>query len=139
MPAKPIHKVLLIDDDSDDAIIFEDALKAIDPSIEYKHISSLTDHPLTENDIPDIAFIDINMPGVNGYESASLLRLQNHCFPIVMYSTSSRQENIMDAFSSGANFYLCKPTTFRKLVAHLQTLLRWDWDAILDNREAVLV
>lgn len=58
---------------------------------------------------PDMVFLDINMPGVNGFDVLEELKnLDSDAF-IVMVSTESHKENILNAVSNGAVGFLTKP------------------------------
>jgi DNA-binding NarL/FixJ family response regulator len=123
-----IRKVLLIDDDLDDFLIFEAAIKEVDPSIEVSHISALDEVTRDGNcTIPDILFLDINMPDQNGFEWLKCIRERGYDFPIVMYSTASNPAYVEKAYQQGADVYFPKPESFKKLQESLYKLLQFNW------------
>ena len=73
-------------------------------------------------DKPDVIFLDINMPIMNGWEC--LKKLKDHsayrAIPAVMYSTSSAKKDIDLAYRLGALLFLTKPEDFRELCKILQ-------------------
>jgi CheY-like chemotaxis protein len=84
-------RILYIDDDPDEVLIFCDAIAEIDASIEC---SGLTDSKqgldeLEFNPAPDIIFLDFNMPGLTGEDCLLKIRSFDHLknVPVVIYST----------------------------------------------------
>lgn len=82
---------------------------------------------------PDLILLDLNLPRVTGREvlqcvrSHPLLRL----VPVVVLSTSNRQEDVQALYDSGANTYLVKPQDFNRFVDLLHTLQRYWLDLAL--------
>lgn len=128
-PETTIRKVLLIDDDEDDFLMFEDAVKNIDPAIEVSYIARANAVPPAESyEVPDILFLDINMPDRNGFEWLRCIRQRGYNFPIVMYSTASNQAYVKRAFDEGADLYFPKPDSIMRLQDSLQQLLTMNWE-----------
>lgn len=124
----PIRKVILIDDDPDDFAMFAEALKQVDPAIEVFHISGLKDLPAEGAcNIPDLLFLDINMPDQNGFEWLAGIRGKGYRIPIVMYSTASNPAYVQKAYNEGATVYFPKPESYKVLKDSLQHLLAFDW------------
>jgi DNA-binding NarL/FixJ family response regulator len=67
--------------------------------------------------VPDILFLDINMPRKNGqeclYEIKRSEKLQN--IQVVMFSTTNSWDTINQLFKSGAHVYVHKPSDFSQL------------------------
>ena len=124
----PIKKVLLVDDDEDDFAFFEEALKQVDPSIRVCHLSSAREVP-SDNEfrLPDLLFLDINMPDKNGFEWLKEIRCRGYVFPVIMYSTASNSAYVQKAYQEGASLYFPKPESFNTLLAALKSLLNFDW------------
>jgi DNA-binding NarL/FixJ family response regulator len=124
----PIRKVLLIDDDTDDFMFFEDALKKIDPTINVSHIASMNHVPAEGNCVePDLLFLDINMPDRNGFEWLRHIREKGYRFPVIMYSTASNPAFVEKAYKEGANVYFPKPDSINTLEKSLYRLLGLNW------------
>lgn len=79
----------------------------------------------SDNYLPDIIFLDINMPGKNGLECLKELRQEGRFneIMIVIYSTSGAESDIREAYRYGANNYLKKPGDFAELKASLAHVL----------------
>ncbi|MES1249255.1 MAG: response regulator [Chitinophaga rupis] len=113
--------VLLIDDDREDAEIFAAALteSGIGTSLDYYEDGTAAMERLMGSitEVPDIIFLDINMPSINGWECLreikKLAGLQS--IPIVMYSTFNLQQEGINAKDVGAAAFFTKPDNFREL------------------------
>jgi CheY-like chemotaxis protein len=130
-------RFLLADDDGDDAELFCEALIQIDAGIECRMVDNgkklfeLLLRP--DGDLPDIIFLDINMPIVDGWECLKGLK-ENRSFshiPVVMYSTSSAKKDVERAYNSGALVFLTKPEDFDELCEILKIVAVHPIDSIL--------
>jgi CheY-like chemotaxis protein len=119
---------LLADDDPDDVDMFRDALLIIDPSIVFYHVhdgrgilEKLDDKNLEK---PDIIFLDINMPIMNGWEC--LAQLEQHelysNIPVIIYSTAFHHKEVQKAIDMGAVCFFTKPTEFSQLITNLRLI-----------------
>lgn len=74
---------------------------------------------------PDIIFMDIQMPDMNGLEVTEQIRSDNRYFqiPIVLVSANVFDENRQAALNRGANIFLEKPITEEEVVSTLHKLL----------------
>lgn len=118
---------LLVDDDSDDSDLICEVLSEIDSTVKYTYAmdgpEALT---LLEDDyIPSIIFLDINMPGMNGWQCLTKLKsnAQFKYIPVVMYSTSSYQHEIEKAFELGALAFFTKPNHYSLLKKNIKVIL----------------
>jgi CheY-like chemotaxis protein len=114
-------KFLIIDDDADDREMFCEALMEVIPDcICYKvpngrrAIAALDNE---EMDIPDLVFLDINMPVMNGWQCLGKLKETQayQAIPVIMYSTSSYREDLEKAQDLGALCFFTKPSSFREI------------------------
>lgn len=123
-----IAKVVLIDDDEDEYMLFSDALKRIDHTIHICHVSGpVQDEEAKRSRLPNLVFLDINMPLRDGFAWLKWFKQQQYDFPVVMYSTSMNMEKIALSYQMGACLYLTKPLDFTSLVGSLQAILSLDW------------
>jgi len=122
-----IRKILLVDDDQDDTELFHEALKNIDHNIEFYKVHSCQEglEELKNGEFhPEIIFLDINMPGMNGWECLSILKSDEELkqIPVVMYSTASLSLDGKKALKNGALCFLEKPSTYVKLKEFLEKI-----------------
>ncbi|MHC0443202.1 response regulator [Flavobacterium sp. 3-210] len=127
-------KILLTDDDADDREFFADAIKDIhfNSPIEFcRNGQELLNRLYDKNlDIPDIIFLDLNMPVMSGFESLKQIRddAKFKDIPVIaIYSTSATDEGIKNTFGLGANAYIVKPTDFNDLKKLLKKVIEMDW------------
>lgn len=74
--------------------------------------------------LPDIIFMDINMPFINGIKSLQEIKSHTHLHnPIVIYITSFNVSDINATYSLGAQNYFIKPASLADLKLKLQKLL----------------
>ncbi|MBP8972463.1 MAG: response regulator [Anaerolineae bacterium] len=76
--------------------------------------------------IPDVIFMDLNMPGLNGLEVLRFLRRDptTAAVPVVIVSASDDQETISAALKAGANDYIVKPPTIETIEQALARAVR---------------
>ncbi len=79
---------------------------------------------LTESFQPDIAFLDIQMPGINGLKAMKEIREQNSRIKIIVLTAYDNFEYAKDALHLGAEEYLLKPINKKVIVERLTALMR---------------
>jgi DNA-binding response OmpR family regulator len=72
---------------------------------------------------PDLAVLDINMPGASGFQVCEAIRSQSR-IPIMMLTVRGEEEDLIKALDLGADDYLTKPFSPRTLLARIKALLR---------------
>lgn len=119
---------MLIDDDEDDQYLLMEGLKKLNPLAIIYRTSSCEEALSTLNQItpviPNILFLDINMPKMNGLEFLRKLR-KDHLLEntkIIIYSTSRFEKEIVECKALGA-VYCVKPDTYQELIELLKRLL----------------
>ena len=127
--------ILLADDDKDDRLFFKMALDALDISTQLEAVvdgEKLMDH-LSENQhqLPDVLFLDLNMPRKNGFECLSEIKLNNTLkqLPVIIFSTSFEQEVVNLLYQNGAHYFMRKPAEFsqlKKIIRQTVTLISQD-------------
>lgn len=123
--------VLLIDDDTDDVSLFLEALAETGHPV---HGFSIDNGPealekLSSGKItPDLIFLDINLPGMNGWDCLTLIRTTENIrhIPVIIYSTSSHKREADKAERLGATGFLTKPYDYKELTTILQAVLVTD-------------
>ncbi|HEU4625242.1 MAG TPA: response regulator transcription factor [Steroidobacteraceae bacterium] len=76
-----------------------------------------------EEESPDIAVLDINMPGASGFQVCEAIRAKSR-IPIMMLTVRGEEEDLIRALDLGADDYLTKPFSPRTLLARIKALLR---------------
>ncbi|HMV10945.1 MAG TPA: response regulator [Cyclobacteriaceae bacterium] len=126
--------ILLVDDDPDEHLLFQDALKELKnaPKLSYaRDGQQLMQHlDAAHAELPAIIFLDLNMPRMNGFECLQEIRKSpklNH-IPVVIFSTTSQSQAIDKVYEQGANYYIRKPNTFAMLKEVIERMLEIDWN-----------
>ena len=135
-PNLSFRNILLIDDDMDEFPILKEAFEEIDIDFSISFVNGGYKLDLTQPLNADIIFLDINMPGYDGFECLRKIRESEYKdIPVVMYTTSSHVDQIIRAYNMGANVFMIKPNGYTKLVHQLKSLFRHNWrDPNLVNR-----
>ncbi|WP_264529458.1 response regulator [Flavobacterium sp. N502540] len=132
MQKNALH-ILLADDDEDDRLFFKDAFEEIkiQTKVEFANDGmQLMDHLMNpDNALPDILFLDLNMPKKTGKECLIEIKKTERLKDIIIaiYSTSSSEEDIEDTFIQGANIYIKKPSDFNNLKKIINEVVTVNW------------
>jgi CheY-like chemotaxis protein len=113
--------IVLADDDNDDCIFFKKALEDLkltthliivhdgEELMNYLYVNS--------KNLPDILFLDLNMPRKNGLECLTEIKQNKNMkdLSLVILSTSNSKDTISKVFKIGANVFITKPGDFVQL------------------------
>jgi CheY-like chemotaxis protein len=115
----PLH-VLLVDDDQDDKLLFQEALGSVRYHTSFNYFSRGADALkwlTSATDLPHYIFLDLNMPCMNGKEVLAEIKAQHHLqhIPVIIYSTSSNEDDKRECQYLGAALYLTKPYRLSEL------------------------
>jgi len=72
----------------------------------------------------DLVILDINLPGMNGYELCKMIRVHDSGLPIIMLTSMSTLNDKIEGYNMGADDYLVKPFEFRELIMKIRALLK---------------
>jgi CheY-like chemotaxis protein len=123
------YNILLADDDDDDCNFFKDAIEELSIEASLNTVNNgvelmnfLNSHI---NDLPDIIFLDLNMPLKTGMECLS--EIKQHAklkqLPVIIYSTSANMEVMDVLYNKGADYYIRKPAVFHDIKATISRAL----------------
>ena len=139
--------VLFVDDDADDRAIYGEATGLIDPTIQRLYATNGLEalQMLQQKNaiIPDLIFLDINMPIMNGMECLIELKKMDALrhVPIIICTTSIYAGDQQQCEALGADFYLVKPDTLLKMSTALQFVFSRYYDKIQNasSKQALVV
>ena len=132
--------ILLVEDSPTDAKIIERALRdcSIDARltvlregeqvVEYfRGNLGTTPHPAANGTSPDLVLLDLNLPGMDGLEVLSTLKGHPdwRVCPVIVLSTSRRDEDVARTYREGANSYFQKPGEYAGYTDLMQLLHRY--------------
>ena len=119
LPQIPIN-ILLADDDIDDCMFFKIALNGLNQSTVLKTVNNGEQlmQLLGEenNELPNVLFLDLNMPRKNGFECLSEIKMNKRLenLPVIIFSTSLENEIVNLLYENGAQYFIRKPSEFSK-------------------------
>lgn len=124
--------IFYTDDDEDDLSIFTDAVESLPIKIQLqtynggeKLLNAIYNPPPT----PNVVFLDLNMPGKNGFDVLSELRnsQSKSKIPVIIFSTSNEPTIIEKCRTLGANYFITKPVLMKDIVKSIEHALKIDW------------
>ena len=72
----------------------------------------------------NLVILDLNLPGMNGYELCKHIRARDTGVPIIMLTALNSLENKIEGYDAGADDYIIKPFAFKELVMKIRVLLK---------------
>jgi CheY-like chemotaxis protein len=126
--------IFLADDDAEDRDIFSEALMQVHQEAvltQFENGANLMDSlNIPPKPMPDVIFLDLNMPGKNGYDCIAEIRADKsmNSYPVVIFTTSSLKDDIDAMYALGANHFVSKPSSFNKLKDVIRKVLHINWD-----------
>jgi CheY-like chemotaxis protein len=125
---KSPERIMLIDDDPDDQLFFRDAIQIISPGLSCELASSCQEafRQLEVPPPPDLIFMDLNMPVMNGFDCLVYLKNQNNYkhIPVIIFTTSKNVNDINKTKQLGAKWFLTKPDDFNVLCRKLDQIIQ---------------
>lgn len=125
-----IFRIILTDDDEQDQEFFRDALQESDIDAELYTASNgrtllelLKTFSAKNTRLPDIIFLDLNMPVMDGRETLKVLKSSPDfaSIPVIIYSTSNSIIDVNECYRNGANLFITKPCDFDQIVTIVKT------------------
>ena len=134
-PAALRRTVLLADDDADDRMLIIEVLRDAaviadirvvtdgDDLLDYlRHHGSYAKPDTSPR--PNLILLDLKMPKKDGYEALTEIRADPELrrIPVIVLTTSTREEDVLRSYELGANTFISKPQTYLRLfdsVRHL--------------------
>lgn len=119
---KPLN-VLLVEDDEPLASSIAMALRQAGWQVE---ITARGEQfaPTLQSERFDVAILDVNLPGIDGFEAMKRARLAGVTTPILLLTARDAVEDRVFGLEGGADDYLLKPFAVAELVARLRVLVR---------------
>jgi chemotaxis family two-component system response regulator Rcp1 len=119
-----MSRVLIVEDHVPDVYLVKEALRASGLSFELTHVNDgnaarvyLID--VTSGGIPDLIFLDLNLPKADGMELLRMIRTWPHLahVPVAVLTSSSSPADKEKAYQLGANLFITKPSQLSEFLA----------------------
>ena len=129
-PLSPrVLNILFADDDDDDRLLFEEALKELPLPTQLTTVEN--GNQLMERlaqkrtKLPDALFLDLNMPGKNGFACLKEIKLNSKLekLPVFIFSTANDPDMLNLVYKDAAHYYIRKPAEFSQLKKVIQKAL----------------
>jgi len=119
-----MKRVVVVDDDPDLGPAIRDAISDKDVEVEIPGDARAA-LPAILRQAPDLVILDVNMPGMSGWELCAILRRQSTTRDLPILFLTGRQEvkDRITAMQSGGSDYLAKPFSVEALRAKVRALL----------------
>ena len=114
--------ILVVDDEMHHRQLIDDFMSSIGFTVKQAE-SAEAALALCENDDIDLFVLDINLPGMSGWQLLSQLRKNNQHQPVIMLSADPYETDIVRQMREQFDAYLNKPIDFDKLITQLERLL----------------
>jgi CheY-like chemotaxis protein len=120
--------IFLLEDEEDDKLLFIETIKGIDSyfkyTVAYDDKDALNKLRILKH-LPDLIFININKPGMKGFEFLKLIKAENffNQIPVIVLSASNGIAE--KAYKFGANGFVTKPVSVSKLRAAIEHVLKF--------------
>ena len=116
-PKNNVPLVIFAEDDHEDWVLIEDTLSECGGLCKFERVENgleLVERLKDKNNLPTLIMLDLRMPKMDGQEALSIIKKDNTLkhIPIVVMTTSNTDEDILGAYTKGANSFVVKPVTF---------------------------
>lgn len=118
-----LGKILIVEDEPKVAGFIKKGLEESKFKVEIAYDGSIGKSMALSNKY-DLIILDLNLPIINGFVLAKLIRENDQHIPILMLTALGGIEEKVRGFSSGADDYLLKPFEFEELIIRINALLK---------------
>jgi DNA-binding response OmpR family regulator len=120
----PVARILVADDDVDIRELVEFKLSTLGHEI-VAVADGAAAVEACRAQRPDLAVLDVMMPGVSGLEAIRVIRADPGLadLPVILLTARAQDSDVETGFDSGADDYITKPFSPRELAARVEALL----------------
>lgn len=116
-------EILIVEDERKIADTLKFGLDEMGFNVDVAYDGKLGYHLFCAKDF-DLIILDINLPGMNGYDLCKAIRSRNERIPVLMLTSMSALNDKIEGYESGADDYMVKPFEFKELVLKIRSLLK---------------
>lgn len=118
-----MKRILLVEDDRRIAQNISKGLKEEGLGVEVA-FDGITGKQLALEKNFDLVLLDLNLPGIKGYDVCRQIRYYKPLLPVIMLTAYGEIEDKVEGLALGADDYIVKPFDFRELIARVSAALR---------------
>lgn len=116
-------KILIVEDEKKIADTLKFGLDELGFKVAIAYDGKLGYHLFCAQDF-NIVILDINLPGINGYDLCRLIRVKDQKIPVLMLTSMRAMNDKTEGYESGADDYMVKPFEFKELCLKIKSLLK---------------
>ncbi|MBP3193212.1 response regulator [Natronogracilivirga saccharolytica] len=140
-------KILLAEDDNADCLLFEEVIAELPVSVNLFTVTNgeelLGWLNKKGNKLPDVLFLDLNMPRKNGFAALGEIKRSSKLqdLPVIIFTTANDKERIKQVYKDAAHYYIRKPNKFsdlKKLVYKILVLISENNISLPDKEHFIL-
>ena len=124
----------MADDDKDEFYILQEAAQKACENLKVSYAANWIEllRSILKT-LPDILFLDLNMPVKSGLECLQQLREERKYddLPIIIYSTTTSRNDIDKAYKNGANYFVVKPNAIEDISTMIKKICSLDKQFLL--------
>ena len=117
------RKILIVEDERKIADTIKFGLSEFGFEVEIAYDGTMGYHLFNAQDF-NLVILDINLPGMNGYDLCKAIRLKDQHIPIIMLTSMIALKDKIEGYDSGADDYMVKPFEFKELLLKIRALLK---------------
>ena len=117
------RKILIVEDERKIADTLKFGLTEIGFYVQVAYDGTLGYHLFCGQEF-NLVILDINLPGMNGYDLCKAIRLKDQHVPIIMLTSMIALKDKIEGYDSGADDYMVKPFEFKELLLKIRALLK---------------
>jgi len=119
----PNRNILIVEDEKKIADTLKFGLTEYGFEVEVAYDGTIGNHLFDQKDF-NLVILDINLPGMNGYELCKSIRSRNQNVAIIMLTSMIGLKDKIEGYDSGADDYMVKPFEFKELLLKIRALLK---------------
>lgn len=117
------RKILLVEDEQKIADALKMGLTEDNYYVETAYDGNIGWKLFQQNNY-DLVILDINLPGITGYDLCRKIRGRNVHVPVIMLTALSSLNDKIEGYDAGADDYIIKPFEFKELLMKIRVLLK---------------
>lgn len=117
------RKILIVEDERKIADTLRFGLTEKGYFVEVAYDGSIG-HRLFQSHKYNLIILDINLPGINGFELCRMIRAADPHIPVLILTSLPTLEDKVEGYDAGADDYIVKPFAFKELLMKIRAVLK---------------
>ncbi|CAN5575157.1 response regulator transcription factor [soil metagenome] len=117
------RRILIVEDEQKIADTLKMGLQENGYEVEVAYDGKIGERLFDSKDF-NLVVLDINLPGINGYDLCKIIRVKDAHVPIIMLTALSSLNDKIEGYDAGADDYIIKPFEFKELLMKIRVLLK---------------